>query len=59
LKIRQQDIGQTQRPSQSGRKAGRKKPIAWGNDDRDHGTGKTDGKRCQQHGTILKETTKK
>jgi hypothetical protein len=54
LKVRKQDSGQTQKPSQSGRKAGRKKPVAWGNDDRDHGTEKTDGKQCQQHGTILK-----
>jgi len=54
LKIRKQDIGQTQVPSQSGRKAGRKKPVAWGNDDRDHGTEKTHRKQCQQHGTILK-----
>jgi hypothetical protein len=54
LKIRQQDIGQTQRPSQSGRKAGIKKPVTWGNYDRDDGTEKTDGKQCQQHGTILK-----
>jgi len=30
------------------------KLVAWGNDDRDHGTEKTDGKQCQQHATILK-----